>query len=199
MAILAGTLEHPERIEKLYNKTPTPQISQTAYSIPSHISKEIAADIRKDGRAKLLENDLSCEIVLDIFPSPAGEIARPTKLVVFDMDSTLIDQEVIDELARSIGKADVVSDITRRAMNGELDFEASLKQRVAMLAGISTDVWTQIEQNITIAEGARELVQTLKTAGITTAVVSGGFMPMALWLQQQLGLDYAMANHVCLC
>lgn len=114
------------------------------------------------------------------------------------MDSTLIDQEVIDELARSIGVTDTVSSITTAAMNGEIDFATSLHQRVALLNGVRADVWETLRNNgqITIAKGARELITGLKAMGVTTAVVSGGFMPMAEWLQQQLGLDYAFANHL---
>ena len=114
------------------------------------------------------------------------------------MDSTLIDQEVIDELARSIGLTPAVSAITTRAMEGKLDFAASLHERVALLKGVRADVWDSLrtDGSITIAKGARELIAGLKTVGVTTAVVSGGFMPMAEWLQQQLGLDYAFANHL---
>ena len=114
------------------------------------------------------------------------------------MDSTLIDQEVIDELARSIGLTPAVSAITARAMNGEIDFAASLRERVALLKGVRADVWSSLrtDGSITIAKGARELIAGLKAMGVTTAVVSGGFMPMAEWLKDQLGLDYAFANHL---
>ena len=114
------------------------------------------------------------------------------------MDSTLIDQEVIDELARSIGLTPAVSAITARAMNGEIDFATSLHERVGLLKGVRADVWESLrtDGSITIARGARELISGLKAMGVVTAVVSGGFTPMAEWLQAQLGLDYAFANHL---
>ena len=143
----------------------------------------------------------SCEMVLDLLP-PSLVSASPSaprfNLALFDMDSTLIDQEVIDELARSIGLTAAVSAITARAMNGELDFAASLRERVSLLKGVRADIWELLRTNgsITIAEGARELIAGLKKMGVTTAVASGGFMPMAEWLREQLGLDYAFANHL---
>ena len=128
-------------------------------------------------------------------PSPARPRPR-IRLALFDMDSTLINQEVIDELARSIGKADIVSAITARAMNGEIDFATSLRERVLMLRGVRVDVWEELKRTVTIANGARELIRTLREAGVVTGVISGGFIPMAEWLKGELGLDYAFANHV---
>lgn len=143
----------------------------------------------------------SYEIILDLLPPncpPPSSTDPRFKLAVFDMDSTLIDQEVIDELARSIGLTPAVSAITARAMNGEIDFAASLRERVALLKGVRADVWESLrtDGSITIAKGARELIAGLKDMGVRTAVVSGGFMPMAEWLKGQLGLDYAFANHL---
>lgn len=112
------------------------------------------------------------------------------------MDSTLINEEVIDELARSIGISDAVSAITARAMNGEIDFATSLNERVAMLRGVPVTVWEELKKTVTIAEGARELIAGLKKRGIFTGVVSGGFTPMAEWLKGELGLDVAVANHL---
>ncbi|KAM0798322.1 HAD-like domain-containing protein [Usnea florida] len=112
------------------------------------------------------------------------------------MDSTLINEEVIDELARSIGISDAVSAITARAMNGDIDFATSLSERVAMLKGVRTDVWDDLKKTVTIATGARELVRGLKQKGVLTGVVSGGFIPMAEWLKGELGLDVAVANHL---
>ncbi|KAG7007691.1 phosphoserine phosphatase [Physcia stellaris] len=83
-------------------------------------------------------------------------------------------------------------------MNGEIDFATSLHERVGLLKGVRADVWESLrtDGSITIARGARELVSGLKAMGVVTAVVSGGFTPMAEWLQAQLGLDYAFANHL---
>lgn len=119
-------------------------------------------------------------------------------LAVFDMDSTLIQQEVIDELARVIGRYDEVAAITEAAMRGELDFEASLRARVALLKGVPGDIWDRLkgEGIITFTPGARDLVACLRKLGWKTAVLSGGFTPLANWVKETLGLDYAYANHL---
>ncbi|QDS72864.1 hypothetical protein FKW77_007353 [Venturia effusa] len=118
------------------------------------------------------------------------------RLAVFDMDSTLIEQEVIDEIARKIGVVDQVSAITERAMNGELDFTASLRERCALLKGVPATVFDEIKQLITLTTGAADLIKALKRLGYKTAVLSGGFTPVTSWQADQLGLDYNFANHL---
>ncbi|KAE9993397.1 hypothetical protein EG327_005384 [Venturia inaequalis] len=118
------------------------------------------------------------------------------RLAVFDMDSTLIQQEVIDEIARKIGVVDQVSSITERAMNGELDFTASLRERCALLKGVPTTVFEEIKQLITLTNGVADLIKALKRLGYKTAVLSGGFTPVTSWQATQLGLDYNFANHL---
>ncbi|KAK3111592.1 Phosphoserine phosphatase [Teratosphaeriaceae sp. CCFEE 6253] len=124
----------------------------------------------------------------------------PPGLAVFDMDSTLIQQEVIDELARAVGKYDQVAAITEAAMRGEApytDFEASLRARVALLKGVPTSIWEELKVNtITFTPGATDLVRILRAEGWKTAVLSGGFMPLATWVKERLGLDYAYANEL---
>ena len=110
------------------------------------------------------------------------------------MDSTLIYQEVIDLIAASIGVEEEVSAITARAMNGELDFSASLRERVKLLKGVDADIFTQLRSVITPMKGARELMKGLKRIGCKTAVLSGGFIPLTQWLADHLGIDYAFAN-----
>jgi len=121
---------------------------------------------------------------------------RYKRLAVFDMDSTLIQQEVIDEIASLIGVEDRVSAITAAAMNGELDFEASLRKRCALLKGVPSSVWETLKPRITMNEGVPELIRALKRLGFKTAVLSGGFTPLTGWMGQRLGLDYAFANHL---
>jgi phosphoserine phosphatase len=123
---------------------------------------------------------------------------RYKRLAVFDMDSTLIQQEVIDEIARKLSVEDKVSAITERAMNGELDFTASLRERVALLRGTPTTIFDELKQVITLTPGAADLVRALKRLGYKTAVLSGGFKPLTPWLAQRLGLDYAHANTLAL-
>jgi phosphoserine phosphatase len=121
---------------------------------------------------------------------------RYKRLAIFDMDSTLIQQEVIDEIARRLGVQDKVSAITERAMNGELDFAASLRERCALLRGVPATVFDELKAVISLSPGAADLVRALKKLGCKTAVLSGGFTPLTSWLAGQLGLDHAHANHL---
>ncbi|KAK5113158.1 hypothetical protein LTR85_010976 [Meristemomyces frigidus] len=145
-----------------------------------------------------LQKDYQVEVVMQ--PSELYALHRRPGLAVFDMDSTLIQQEVIDELARAVGLYDKVAAITEAAMRGEApytDFEASLRARVALLEGVRMSIWDELKAGtITFTPGARELVRTLKQLGWKTAVLSGGFTPLATWVKETLGLDYAYANHL---
>ncbi|KAK4694608.1 phosphoserine phosphatase, partial [Lecanoromycetidae sp. Uapishka_2] len=171
------------------------------HDTPKH-EKLDYAKLRHHPLITQFETTKQVEIILDHYPCPESpntstqHFSRPLKLALFDMDSTLINEEVIDELARSIGISAAVSAITARAMNGDIDFETSLKERVAMLKGVPVTVWQELKTQVTIAEGARELISGLKKRGVLTVVVSGGFMPMAEWLKGELGLDVAVANHL---
>jgi phosphoserine phosphatase len=110
------------------------------------------------------------------------------------MDSTLIEQEVIDELAIEAGVGAQVADITERAMSGELDFNQSFAARVALLEGLSENVLAGIAARLTITEGAAQLISTLKALGYRTAILSGGFTYFAEYLQRALGIDEVHAN-----
>ncbi len=121
---------------------------------------------------------------------------RSKRLVVFDMDSTLIQIEVIDELARMHGVVEKVSDITRRAMAGELDFEGSLRERVSLLEGLEYSKVLQLAGNLPVTDGVPEMLKVLHRLGYKTAVISGGFTFAANALKEQLGLDYAYANQL---
>ena len=121
---------------------------------------------------------------------------RNRRLVAFDMDSTLIEAEVIDELARLAGVGEQVSAITERAMRGELDFAASFRERVALLKGLPESALQEVAANLRITEGARHLISTLRALGYRTAILSGGFTYFAHWLQRQLGIDYVHANEL---
>lgn len=101
---------------------------------------------------------------------------------------------MIDLIAASIGVEDQVSAITAKAMNGELDFSESLRERAKLLKGVDADIFTKLRSVITPTKGARELNVALKKMGVKTAVLSGGFIPLTQWLADQLGIDYAFAN-----
>jgi phosphoserine phosphatase len=139
------------------------------------------------------EREWSVEVVLQ----RASVFRRHKRLAVFDMDSTLIQQEVIDEIAAELGVKPQVAAITEAAMNGRLDFEQSLRQRCALLAGVPSSVWDTLKrERITLTPGAADFVRALKRLGFKSAVLSGGFMPLATWLAGELGLDYAHANNL---
>jgi phosphoserine phosphatase len=121
-------------------------------------------------------------------------LRRSKRLVVMDMDSTLIRIEVIDELARAHGVGDQVSAITRRAMMGELDYDQSLRERVALLKGLDARVLRDLADNLPLTEGAETLLRVLKRLGYRTAVISGGFSVAAEALQKRLGIDFAWSN-----
>ena len=121
---------------------------------------------------------------------------RNRRLAVFDMDSTLIEAEVIDELAKAHGVGELVSEITERAMRGELDFRASFKERMALLKGLDVSVLDQIGASLQLTEGAETLFAELKRLGYKTAILSGGFTYFAKQIQARLGIDYVFANEL---
>ena len=112
------------------------------------------------------------------------------------MDSTLIQQEVIDELARALNVTEAVAAITERAMNGALDFDESLRARVKLLKGTPVSALDDVLERIELTPGAEELVRLLKRLGYRLAVISGGFIEVVEPIKQRLGLDYAFANRL---
>ena len=122
---------------------------------------------------------------------------RRKKILIADMDSTMIDQECIDELADEIGVKDRVADITARSMNGEIAFEPALRERVALLAGLDASVIDRIIKNrLTLASGGKTLVATMKAHGAYSALVSGGFDVFTSRIAAMLGFDENRANHL---
>lgn len=142
--------------------------------------------------------DISQELDVDISFQADTVHRRNRRLVVFDMDSTLIQQEVIDELARKAGVGDEVSRVTEAAMRGELDFSQSLRQRVALLEGLDASVLEEVASELTMTEGAERLIRTLRSFGFKTAIVSGGFSYFGRRLQEKLGVDYVYANELAI-
>lgn len=128
---------------------------------------------------------------------PAGRTLKDFKLVVFDMDSTLINIECIDELADFAGRKAEVSEITEAAMRGELDYRESLQKRVAILEGLSAQVLARVfSERLLLNPGARELLQALQAANVHTALLSGGFTYFTERLRIELGLDFATSNEL---
>jgi phosphoserine phosphatase len=140
--------------------------------------------------------DLSRDLEIDIAWQKDDAYRRSRRLVVFDMDSTLIQAEVIDELAKEAGCGDRVSAITEAAMRGEIDFDDSLRQRVATLRGLPESTLRRVADRLELTEGAEVLVANLREMGYRTAILSGGFSYFGKLLQQRLGIDYVYANEL---
>ncbi|MHB8185171.1 MAG: phosphoserine phosphatase SerB [Dermatophilaceae bacterium] len=147
----------------------------------------------------VLRSELSLEAAVrgvDIAVAPTGLARRGRRLVVMDVDSTLIQDEVIDLLAARAGRESEVAAVTSAAMRGELDFAESLRARVSTLAGLPVSVLDEVRADIRLTAGARTLVRTLKRLGFTLAVVSGGFIEVVGPLAAELGIDHAHANRL---
>ena len=121
---------------------------------------------------------------------------RCRRLICFDMDSTLIETEVIDELADRAGVGDKVREITERAMRGEIDFCESFRERVALLKGLDESVMREIAESLPVTEGVGRMMEVLKRAGFKTAILSGGFTYFGNYLKQKFGFDYVYANEL---
>ncbi|MFT6029346.1 MAG: phosphoserine phosphatase [Oleiphilaceae bacterium] len=139
---------------------------------------------------------ISSELNVDIAFQEDSMYRRNRRLVVFDMDSTLIEAEVIDELAKEAGVGEEVSAITEQAMRGEIDFTESFARRVGLLKGLDEEVLEKVAARIKMTEGAERLISTLKSLGYKTAILSGGFTYFAKGLQAKLGIDYIYANEL---
>ncbi len=151
-------------------------------------------DSSRDLRSALM--DLTHAFEIDIAFQRESIYRRNRRLFVFDMDSTLIQAEVIDELAKLHGVGDQVSTITASAMRGELDFKQSFARRVALLRGLPEQSLEYVLRAIPLAEGAERLIGTLKVLGYKIAILSGGFMFFGKYLQTLLGIDYVFANEL---
>ena len=132
----------------------------------------------------------------DISMQEDNVFRRCRRLICFDMDSTLIETEVIDELAMRAGVGDKVKAITERAMRGEIDFCESFRERVALLKGLDESVMRDIAENLPITEGVRRMMEVLKRTGYKTAILSGGFTYFGNYLKQKFGFDYVYANEL---
>ena len=139
---------------------------------------------------------LSSEMEIDFSLQKDDMYRRSRRLICFDMDSTLIQTECIDELAIRAGVGDQVKAITERAMRGEIDFKESFSQRVALLKGLDVSVMQDIAEHLPITEGADRLISVLKRCGYKIAILSGGFTYFGEYLQRRFGIDYVYANEL---
>ncbi|HKU36688.1 MAG TPA: phosphoserine phosphatase SerB [Polyangiales bacterium] len=161
-------------------------------------SVEVIVDMAKgDGGAAPLKEALlrlAMRSSFDIALQREGVFRRSKRMVVMDMDSTLIQIEIIDELARAHGVRDQVAAVTEQAMAGEMDYDESLRRRLALLQGLEVSVLKRLSAELPLTEGAENLMRALKRLGYRTAVISGGFSVAAESLKAQLGIDYAYSN-----
>ena len=139
---------------------------------------------------------LATELQVDISFQEDSMYRRMRRLICFDMDSTLIETEVIDELAIRAGVGDEVKAITESAMRGEIDFTESFRRRCALLKGLDVSVMQEIAENLPITEGADRLMRVLKKVGFKIAILSGGFTYFGNYLKQKFGIDYVYANEL---
>jgi phosphoserine phosphatase len=190
-AVARVLARHGGNIERIHRLSDAGLTSlELIVSIPGATSSDALDERTREIRRALLEEAGR----LDIAVQREGLTRRAKRLVAMDMDSTLIQLEVIDELALRHGVGAEVADLTRRAMLGELDFEQSLRARVGLLAGLDVGVLDDVARNLPLTDGAAALVRVLRRLGYRTAVISGGFTFAAQALKERLGLDYAYAN-----
>ena len=147
-----------------------------------------------DMQSQLMQ--LSSEMAFDFSLQRDNMYRRMRRLICFDMDSTLIQTECIDELAMKAGVGDQVKEITERAMRGEIDFKESFKERVALLKGLDVSVMKDIAEHMPITEGVDRLMAVLKRYGYKIAILSGGFTYFGEYLQRKYGIDYMYANEL---
>lgn len=140
--------------------------------------------------------ELASELEFDVSMQEDTIYRRSRRLICFDMDSTLIETEVIDELAMRAGVGDEVKAITESAMRGEIDFKESFTQRVALLKGLDASVMRDIAENLPMSEGIERLMTVLKRTGYKIAILSGGFTYFGNYLKQKFGIDYVYANEL---
>jgi phosphoserine phosphatase len=190
-AVIAQHGMNIERIDRLSG-----QLSAGELPAKACVELAISGDLnREDGmRAEFLQ--VAQDLAIDIAFQRESIFRRNRRLFVFDMDSTLIQGEVIDELAKLAGVGGEVSRITEAAMRGELHFDQSFTRRVGLLQGLPEEKVYSLLDSIPLAEGAERLIRTLKLLGYKTAILSGGFSFFARSLQERLGIDEAHSNEL---
>lgn len=180
-------------ISRLSGRIPLSNKQTANKSVVEFSVRGTAKDI---GNMKTRFIEISGNTGVDIAFQEDNIYRRNRRLVCFDMDSTLIQAEVIDELARKMGVYEQVSSITEAAMRGDIDFNDSFKQRIALLKGLDESVLQEVAEALPITEGAERLFKTLKKYGYRTAILSGGFTYFGNYLKNKLEIDYIFANEL---
>jgi len=189
----AVTLEglNIDHISRLSGRVPlAPMSAPTRACLEWSLRGSASAEFRKKMMA------LASDLALDVAIQEDGIFRRHRRLIAFDMDSTLIETEVIDELAECAGVGQEVKAITEAAMSGQMNFASSLRARVALLKGLKASTLADIAEKLPLTEGVEVLFATLKRLGYKTAIISGGFDYFGHVLQAELGVDYVFANRL---
>ena len=183
-----------DAIKRLTGRMPLASDESTAKAC---IELSVRGSLTDDERRTMQQGFMNLsEIGIDVSFQKDDIFRRSRRLICFDMDSTLIETEVIDELAERAGVGDEVRAITERAMRGEIDFRASFTERVALLRGLDVEVMEEIARNLPITEGLERMMTILKRVGYKTAILSGGFTYFGNYLRQKYGFDYVYANEL---
>ncbi len=192
-AVIAEQGLNIDAISRLSGRTPIDDIEPQSKAVVEVSVRGTPVDLKK------MKSDfmkISGGSDLDIAFQEDNVFRRNRRLICFDMDSTLIQTEVIDELARRAGVGDEVSAITASAMRGEIDFRQSFLKRISLLKGLDECVMKEIAENLPITDGAERLFKTLKRYGYRTAILSGGFTYFGNYLKNKLDIDYVFANEL---
>ncbi|MCD7848688.1 MAG: phosphoserine phosphatase SerB [Parabacteroides sp.] len=182
-----------DNIKRLTGRIP---LDENARTPKASVEFSVRGTPRDKERMKADFMKLSAEQEMDISFQEESMFRRMRRLICFDMDSTLIETEVIDELAIRAGVGDQVKAITEAAMRGEIDFCESFRQRCALLKGLDVSVMQEIAENLPITEGVDRLMRILKKVGFKIAILSGGFTYFGNYLKQKYNIDYVYANEL---
>ncbi|MDD4820706.1 MAG: phosphoserine phosphatase SerB [Flavobacteriales bacterium] len=186
--------EHNLNIRTIYRVTHRP--------LPDDPDRKVCLELKVEGEIPDPEQmtreflEVSSHVGVDISFQEDNMYYRNRRLVCFDMDSTLIQAEVMDELAKKAGSGEEVCAITASAMRGEIDFKESFTRRLKTLKGLPESTLAQVAKEIPLTEGAERLITTLKRYGYKTAIISGGFTYFGEYLKKRLGIDYVFANEL---
>ncbi len=189
--------EHGLNIDAIKRLTGRMPLHEDDRAAKACIELSVRGSLTDESRSAMQERFMNLsELGLDVSFQKDDIYRRSRRLICFDMDSTLIETEVIDELAERTGVGDEVRAITASAMRGEIDFRESFTRRVALLKGLDVSVMDEIARNLPITEGLERMMTILKRVGYKTAILSGGFTYFGNYLRQKYGFDYVYANEL---
>jgi len=191
--VIAGENLNIDSIKRITGRIP---LDKSIENVRSCIELSVRGDLKNKMQIQRSLVQLSAELDVDISFQEDNIFRRNRRLICFDMDSTLIETEVIDELADRAGVGAEVRAITESAMRGEIDFQESFTKRVALLKGLNESVLKDISENLPIMDGAEKLMSVLKRCGFKIAILSGGFTYFGDQLKNRFGVDYVYANEL---